>query len=146
MKYNWNKLKGFEKLNEIDEIFDKLFNFFGVSTITDLSKKLEMSQPAVTNWQRRNSISAIKKKCRELGIYSEIFGDLNSNIQNIHTISGGQNAQNVRKNQINISNSDDFILDEDIQKVLKSALPILDDDDKKEDFIKHIKKWIVENL
>ena len=133
-------------MNEIDEIFDKLFNFFGVSTITDLSKKLEMSQPAVTNWQRRNSISAIKKKCRELGIYSEIFGDLNSNIQNIHTISGGQNAQNVRKNQINISNSDDFILDEDIQKVLKSALPILDDDDKKEDFIKHIKKWIVENL
>ena len=50
------------------------------------------------------------------------------------------------KNQINISNSDDFVLDEDIQKVLKSALPIIDDSKKKEDFIVHIKKWIVENL
>lgn len=87
-------------MNEIDEIFDKLFNFFGVSTITDLSKKLEMSQPAVTNWQRRNSISAIKKKCRELGIYNDIFGDLNSNIQSINTISGGQNAQKVNGNQV----------------------------------------------
>lgn len=71
-------------MNEIDEIFDKLFSFFDVSTITELAKKLEMSQPAVTNWQRRNSISAIKKKCRELGIFNEIFGNLNSNVNNIH--------------------------------------------------------------
>lgn len=62
-------------MNEIDEIFDKLYDFFGVSTITDLSKRLEMSQPAVTNWQRRNSINAIKKKCRELGIYNDIIRD-----------------------------------------------------------------------
>jgi hypothetical protein len=62
-------------VNEIDEIFDKLYDFFGVSTITDLSKRLEMSQPAVTNWQRRNSINAIKKKCRELGIYNDIIRD-----------------------------------------------------------------------
>lgn len=131
---------------EINDIIDKLFDYFNVYSIQDLALKMNVSQPTVSKWKTRNSINAIKKKCRELGIYSEIFGDLNSNIQNIDTISGGQNAQNVRKNQINISNSDDFVLDEDIQKVLKSALPILDDDDKKEDFIKHIKKWIVENL
>ena len=65
---------------DINDIFDRLFNFFNVSTITELAKKLEMSQPAVTNWQRRNSINAIKKRCRELGIYNEIFGDLNSTI------------------------------------------------------------------
>lgn len=131
---------------EINDIIDKLFDYFDVYSIQDLALKMNVSQPTISKWKTRNSINAIKKKCRELGIYNEIFGDLNSNIQNIHTISGGQNAQNVRKNQINISNSDDFVLDEDIQKVLKSALPILDDDDKKEDFIKHIKKWIVENL
>lgn len=62
-------------MNDIGLIFDRLFNFFNVSTITELAKKLEMSQPAVTNWQRRNSINAIKKRCRELGIYNEIFGD-----------------------------------------------------------------------
>lgn len=131
---------------EINDIIDKLFDYFDVYSIQDLALKMNVSQPTISKWKTRNSINAIKKKCRELGIYNEIFGDLNSNIQNIHTVSGGQNAQNVRKNQINISNSDDLVLDEDIQKVLKSALPILDDDDKKEDFIKHIKKWIVENL
>ena len=126
--------------------YDKILNFYNVNTLKDLSEVTNIPISTMSSIKQRNSITALKKKCRELGIYNEIFGDLNSNIQNIHTISGGQNAQNVRKNQINISNSDDFVLDEDIQKVLKSALPILDDDDKKEDFIKHIKKWIVENL
>lgn len=67
-------------MNEIELIFDKLYSYFNVATITELAQKLDMSQPAVTNWLRRNSISAIKKRCRELGIYNEIFGDLNSNI------------------------------------------------------------------
>lgn len=126
--------------------FDKILDFYNVSTIKELSLSIDTGASTISNWKQRNSITALKKKCRELGIYNEIFGDINTNIQNIDTISGGQNAQNIGKNQINSSNSDDFILDEDIQKVLKSALPILDDDDKKEDFIKHIKKWIVENL
>ena len=69
-------------MNEIELIFDKLYSYFNVATITELAQKLDMSQPAVTNWIRRNSISAIKKRCRELGIYNEIFGDLNSNINN----------------------------------------------------------------
>ena len=67
-------------MNEIELIFDKLYSYFNVATITELAQKLDMSQPAVTNWLRRNSISAIKKRCRELGIYNEIFGDLNTNI------------------------------------------------------------------
>lgn len=66
-------------MNEIELIFDKLYSYFNVATITELAQKLDMSQPAVTNWLRRNSISAIKKRCRELGIYNEIFGDLNLN-------------------------------------------------------------------
>ncbi len=57
-------------------IFNKLYAYFKVTNITELAIKLNMSQPAVTNWIRRNSISAIKKKCRELGIYNEIFGEL----------------------------------------------------------------------
>ena len=49
---------------EIRFIFDKLFAFYKVATITELAQCLGMSQPAVTNWERRNSISAIKKRCR----------------------------------------------------------------------------------
>lgn len=69
---------------DINDIFERLFNFFNVSTITELAKKLEMSQPAITNWERRNSVSAIKKRCRVLGIYNEIFGDLNINNNQIN--------------------------------------------------------------
>lgn len=133
-------------MHDAEFLIQKLMRFYKVFTISELAHEMGVSQPSISGWKKNNYTKAIGNKCRELGIYDEIFGDLNSNTQNIRTISGGQNAQNVRKNQINISNSDDFVLDEDIQKVLKSALPILDDDDKKEDFIKHIKKWIVENL
>ena len=61
---------------EINEIIDKLFDYFNVSSIQDLSQKMNVSQPTVSKWRQRESINAIKKKCRELGIYNEIFGDL----------------------------------------------------------------------
>lgn len=51
---------------KVDDVLLKLFEFYKVSTITELAQCLGMSQPAVTNWQRRNSINAIKKRCREL--------------------------------------------------------------------------------
>ncbi len=85
-------MKGSE-MNEIELIFDKLYSYFNVATITELAQKLDMSQPAVTNWIRRNSISAIKKRCRELGIYNEIFEDFNSNI----------NYQTIKDNHGNLS-------------------------------------------
>ena len=57
-------------------LIDKIMNFYGVSTLTELSKKLDIGQPAITKWKKNNSIMAIKKRCRELGIYNEIFGNL----------------------------------------------------------------------
>jgi hypothetical protein len=95
-------MKGFE-MNEIELIFDKLYSYFNVATITELAQKLDMSQPAVTNWLRRNSISAIKKRCRELGIYNEIFGDLNSNT----TINQGNNSRAAGKNYIESGHSNE---------------------------------------
>ena len=67
---------------EINEIIDKLFDYFNVCSIQDLSQKMNVSQPTISKWKNRNAISAVKKRCRELGIYNEIFGDLNSNINN----------------------------------------------------------------
>ena len=135
-------------MNEIDEIFDKFFNFFGVSTITDLSKKLEMSQPAVTNWQRRNSISAIKKKCRELGIYSEIFGDLNSSINN-QTIrdNHGNLSQTGNVHTLNQKDDNNVNIDEAVFAMFKRAYSkCLDDDnelieDKIDELIAHLMKF-----
>ena len=55
-------------------------NFYTVFTMKELSEKIGISQQAISKWKNNNSIVAIKKKCRELGIYNEIFGDLNTNI------------------------------------------------------------------
>lgn len=125
-------------MNEIDEIFDKLFSFFDVSTITELAQKLEMSQPAVTNWQRRNSISAIKKRCRELGIYNEIFGDLNSNINNFHNSNINKafdlSSNSHSQDSINIGNT---LIYEQISKmnqtIVSSFINVYDKLEKKGD-------------
>lgn len=58
---------------EIDNIIEKLFDYFKVSTIQDLAFKMRVTQSSISNWKTRNSINAIKRKCRELGIYNEIF-------------------------------------------------------------------------
>ena len=58
---------------DINDIFERLFNYFQTSTIRELSEKINMSESTVSKWRQRESINAIKKKCRELGIYTEIF-------------------------------------------------------------------------
>lgn len=90
--------------NEIKFIFDRLFAFYKVATITELAQCLGMSQPAVTNWQRRNSISAIKKKCREIGIYDEIF----RNFENINSINDFIENRNISLKNIDLFKSIDF--------------------------------------
>ncbi len=77
--------------------YDKLLSFYNVNTLKDLSEVTNIPISTMSSIKQRNSITALKKKCRELGIYNEIFGDLNSKI-NIHTNSG-QIAGTVQGNQ-----------------------------------------------
>ena len=77
--------------------FDKIFNFYNVSSIKELSEVINTGASTISNWKQRNSITALKKKCRELGIYNEIFGNLNSNINN----------QTIRDNHGNLSQTGD---------------------------------------
>lgn len=65
-----------------EDLIYKLYSFFDVKNNLDLANKLETTAQTISNWKSRNSVNAIKKKCRELGIYNEIFGDLNPNINN----------------------------------------------------------------
>ena len=58
--------------------FDKILDFYKVSTIKELALAIDTGASTISNWKQRNSITALKKKSRELGIYNEIFGDLNS--------------------------------------------------------------------
>ena len=56
-------------------LITKIMDFYEVSTFTELSKILNIGQPAITKWKKNNSIIPIKRKCREIGIYDEIFRD-----------------------------------------------------------------------
>ena len=77
-------------MSKIENIFEKLYNYYQVGNISELSKKINASPSTISNWKQRNSINAIKKKCRELNIYKEIFEseDLNS-------------TQHIRKAEVN---------------------------------------------
>ena len=65
-----------------EDMIYKLYSFFNVNNNLDLADRMKTTPQTISNWKARNSVNAIKKRCRELGIYSEIFGDLNSNINN----------------------------------------------------------------
>ena len=108
-----------------------------------------MSESTVSKWRQRESVNAIRKKCRELGIYNDIFCDLNmQNIQNqiIDTQNGINSFNNFAVNKQNIDTKN-ILQDEEVIKVIKSITPIIEDDKiKKEDFIKYLKKWLIENI
>ncbi|MDH1976093.1 helix-turn-helix domain-containing protein [Aliarcobacter butzleri] len=60
---------------EAEIILEKLMSYFNVINYSELAEKIGIQQQNISKWKSRNSISAIKKKCRELGIYNEIFGE-----------------------------------------------------------------------
>lgn len=62
-------------MENVENILERLYSFYKVSGASELSEKINTTQQTISNWKKRNSISAIKKKCRELGIYREIFKD-----------------------------------------------------------------------
>lgn len=98
-------------------------SYYNVFTISELANKIGVSQPSISGWKRHNYVKAIANKCRQLGIYNEIFGDfnLNRNIQKIDQISGGNNSQLNCGNQINNVNNKISGVDELTLDILKHA-------------------------
>ena len=84
-------------INQSEILIDKILDHYSVATYSELALKINTTQQTISSWKQRNSVNAIKKKCKELGIYNEIFGDLNSNINN----------QTIRDNHGNLSQTGD---------------------------------------
>lgn len=61
---------------DINFVIQKMMDYFNALTMKELAERIGISQQAISKWKNNNSITAIKKKCRELGIYNEIFGDI----------------------------------------------------------------------
>lgn len=64
--------------NEAIFLIEKLLNYYNLTSLQELAEKLNIKQSSLSSWKSRNSINAIRNKCRELGIYNEIFGELTS--------------------------------------------------------------------
>ena len=86
--------------------FDKLLNFYNVNTLKDLSEVTNIPISTMSSIKQRNSITALKKKCRELGIYNEIFGDLKNTPkpmrQDFSINNHSNHIQNIIGSELNI--------------------------------------------
>ena len=60
-------------LRDANDLVDRLMEFYGVDTISELAEYIEVSQPTISRWIKSNSIEAIKKKSREKDIYKYLF-------------------------------------------------------------------------
>lgn len=58
-----------------EELIYVLYKYFNVDNNIDLAKEMNVTKQTISNWKTRDSVSAIKKKCYELGIYDSIFSN-----------------------------------------------------------------------
>ena len=65
-------------MTQIEEILERLIDFYDLDNLTQLADKINVSQPTLSKWKARDSILPAKRICKELGIYDEIFSNLNS--------------------------------------------------------------------
>jgi hypothetical protein len=129
--------------NDASMYVQKMLDFYKVDSITKLSEIINISVPSISNWRKYNYIKAIKTKCKDIGIYREIFGDdMGTNVQKEY-INYGYNTQNGKQsintqqehNVISIKLEDDLLqqlqaladkeyrpLDMQIKKMLIEAL------------------------
>ena len=62
-------------MENVENILERLYSFYQLTGASELSEKIDVTQQTISNWKKRNSISAVKKRCRELGVYDEIFDE-----------------------------------------------------------------------
>ena len=60
-----------------EELINKLMVYYNIETITELSSKLNVSQPTISKWKKNNSYNTILKKCKKLNILEYIDIDVN---------------------------------------------------------------------
>jgi len=116
-------------MKEAEYYIDKLLEYYQVSTMSELAQAIGISQPSVSAWKKNNYVSAIKKKCRELGIYTDIFGDVNGEIYNISgagsiakfTGKDGVGIYNSYNREVQNSDKKEFHFQEEYEKIEKLA-------------------------
>jgi len=94
-------------LNAEDLIYN-MYDYFNVDNNIDLASKISTTPQTISNWKSRNAVAAIKKKCKELKIYKDIFDDSATFIQT--AVDGQQINQQTNSgtsyNNVHMSNED----------------------------------------
>ncbi|PWE20294.1 helix-turn-helix domain-containing protein [Aliarcobacter skirrowii] len=103
-------------MENVEDILERLFSYYKVASVAELSKQINTSQKTISNWKIRNSVSAVKKKCRELGIYNEIFGDLNLSSNKKTNIDLAKYFKALQSVAIATNKEDEFV--EDIKNLM----------------------------
>lgn len=118
----YNLYKGL--MMDANFLINKLFDYYEVYTISELGDKIGVKQPIISGWKSRNSINPIKKKCRELGIYSEIFASSEIS-QTLHN-NYGNNANELHGNQYTQTNKSSNGINKELLKLIQLASETLD--------------------
>jgi transcriptional regulator with XRE-family HTH domain len=121
-----------------DIFIQKMMEHFNVFTLNELADKIGISQQAISGWKKKNAILAIKKRCRELGIYNDIFGDIaNQNIQLVNS-NTGNNTQGGN-NIVTASTQHDDEIEPAVFEVFKRAYKKASvNEDKLDEFISYL--------
>ena len=127
-----------------EDLIYKLYFFFNVNNNLDLADKMKTTPQTISNWKSRNSVNAINKKCRELGIYNDIFGDLNHNSNIKVNTNSGQIAGTIQGNQKQNINQkeDEYIIPETILDDINILFKLAIENKKEDDLIELIDEFI----
>ncbi len=98
---------------KFNDIFESILNFYNVSTIKELSQKVGIGASTISAWNQRKSISALKKACRELNIYNDIFGNIDNIV--INDILLEQAKEKASQYGLNINSYLEFLIVQDLK-------------------------------
>ncbi|WP_434637359.1 hypothetical protein MLC35_00945 [Sulfurimonas sp. NW7] len=126
----------------VEDILERMFAYYNVSSISGLSKVINTSPKTISNWKIRNSISAVKKKCRELGIFQEIF---NSTGAAIVSDNHGNIAGTVFGSQYSEKKSLNNDIDDGLLKLVYLATQTLNSEQIQE-LKKMIKQFMMDSV
>ncbi len=132
-------------MNNFTYFYDKLLNFYDAASLQSLSKQTGIPISTISSIKQRESITALKKKCRELGIYNEIFGDLtHSSIISVNNNTNtGQLAGTIQGNQTqNLNQEDEYIIPETILDDINILFKLAVENEKEDDLINLIDEFI----
>lgn len=90
-------------------LIQKMMSHYDVFTMKELAERIGISQQAISKWNNNDSIIAIKKRCKKLGIYDKIFKDFQENINSVDDFVNDRD--NFLKKEVDLFKNLDFEYD-----------------------------------